>query len=223
MSPTVVVAWMVSSVVPVFFSALRIRPIVVPASRAADTPAAAPMAIAPVSVRSVRADGLSDVDVAVGGADLRVAVQAAGRDVAVDGGKTGGGGLFDPDRALRAVEGDLAEWPFGGELGAGCLHLDRRPGGQLDGDLDGPGAAQDPVGSRGRDPQDAVAVGGGDPCGELHVAALGGVRGPDLDGGVGPVGSGDLDAPGGDGQDGGDRGGSDERLHRGLLYWLAED
>jgi hypothetical protein len=52
MSLTVVVAWMVrAGTPPAFFSALRIRPTVVPASRAAEVPAAAATVIGPASVR----------------------------------------------------------------------------------------------------------------------------------------------------------------------------
>ena len=73
------------------------------------------------------------------------------------------------------------------------------------------------LGARGRDPQDAVGVGDGGLLGGLDVAALGGVGGQDLDGGVGAVGGDELDASGGDVQDGGDRGGGVELLHRALL------
>src|SRR4029077_4286422 len=68
----------------------------------------------------------------------------------------------------------------------------------------------------GVDSQDAVGIGDGGLLGRLDVAALGGVGGPDLDGGVGAVGRDELDASGGDVQDGGDRGGGVELLHRAL-------
>jgi outer membrane lipoprotein SlyB len=71
------------------------------------------------------------------------------------------------------------------------------------------------------DPQDAVGVGDGGPLGGLGVAALGGVGGQDLDGGVGAVGGDELDASGGDVQDRGDRGGGVELLHRALLCSLV--
>jgi hypothetical protein len=52
MSPTVVVAWISrAGVPPVLLSALRMRPIVVPASRAVQVPAATPTVIAPDWVR----------------------------------------------------------------------------------------------------------------------------------------------------------------------------
>src|SRR6202035_4814318 len=61
MSPTVVVAWMVRSVVPVFLRELLTRPMVVPASRAAEVPAAAPTVIAAVWVRSCRVPRVASV------------------------------------------------------------------------------------------------------------------------------------------------------------------
>ena len=55
------------------------------------------------------AHGLGDVDVPLLGADLRGAAQVADRDVAGEEGEAGGFGLVDLDRALRALEGDVAE------------------------------------------------------------------------------------------------------------------
>src|SRR5215469_8656017 len=66
------------------------------------------------------------------------------------------------------------------------------------------------------DPKDAVGEFDRGLLGRLQVAALGGVGGQHLDGGVGPVGGDDLDAPGGDVQDSADRGGGVELLHRSL-------
>jgi hypothetical protein len=57
--------------------------------------------------------------------------------------------------------------------------------------------------------------------GRLHIPTLGGVRGQDLDRGVGPVGGDELDAPGRDVQGGGDRGGGVELLHRVLPVLCA--
>src|ERR1700733_5942773 len=71
------------------------------------------------------AGGLGDADAAPGGAELRVAAEVPGGDVAVDDGDAGGGRLADVDGGLGAVEGDFAEWAGGGELGAGGGGLDR--------------------------------------------------------------------------------------------------
>jgi hypothetical protein len=122
-----------------------------------------------------------------------------------------------------ALDGDVAESPEGLDLGAGRLDLDLGAGGQVDGDLDDAGRAEDLVLRRGLDPQHAGAVVGGGQLGHLHVAALRGVRGQDLDGGVGPVGGGEPDAPGGDVDDGGDRGGGVEVRHCALLRLVVSD
>ena len=64
------------------------------------------------------------------------------------------------------------------ELGAGGLGLDAGAGGQLDGDLQGSGGAEELIlGPGGVDPQDAAGVGDGGLLGGLDVAALGGVGG----------------------------------------------
>ncbi len=158
--------------------------------------------------------GLGDEDVALVGADLGGAGEAADRDVTGLECQAHARGLVDPDRAVRALEGDVAEPSDAPEPGGGRLRLEVGAGGQPDGHLDGPGRAEDLVAvRRGRDPQDTVDVLDRGPVGGLHVAALGGVGGPDLDGGVGAVGGDDLDPPGGDVQDGGDRGGGVELLH----------
>jgi hypothetical protein len=128
MSSTVVVAWMVSSgVPPLFLRESRIRPIVVPPSRAADTPAAPATVIAPVWVRSSRVPRVASVTWMP-----RLAARSCASpprcprgDVAVGVGDAGGGGLVEGDGGLRAVEGDLAEWAGGGELRAGRLRLHR--------------------------------------------------------------------------------------------------
>src|SRR5262249_55573783 len=126
-------------------------------------------------------------------------------------------GLVDLDLAVRAFEGDVAKTADAAELGAGGLGLDAGAGRQLDGDLQGSGGAEELVlGLGGVDPQDAVGGGDRGLLGGLDVAALRGVGGQDLDGGVGAVGGDELDASGGDVQDGGDRGGGVELLHHAL-------
>ena len=54
-------------------------------------------------------DGLGDPDVALCGADLRGAVEAADRDVTGGGGEADARGLVELDRAVRALVGDVAE------------------------------------------------------------------------------------------------------------------
>ncbi len=159
--------------------------------------------------------GLGDVQVALLGADVRGAAQAADGDVAGLEGEAGAGGLVELDGGLRALEGDVAEASGAPQFGEGRLRLDAGAGGQLDGHLDGTGVAQHPVlRRRGLDPQDTVGVRDLDLLRRLHVPALGGVGGQDLDRGVGPVGGDEPDEARGDVQDGGDRGGGGELLHR---------
>jgi hypothetical protein len=74
------------------------------------------------------------------------------------------------------------------------------------------------------DPQDPVAVVDLGLFRDLHVARLRRVRRQDLDDGVGPVGCDDLDAAGGDVEDGGDRGGGVELRHCSqLLCFVVSD
>jgi hypothetical protein len=162
------------------------------------------------------AHGLGDPDVAPCGADLRGAAQPADLDVAVGRGEADARGLVDLDLVIRAVEDDVAEPPHGPEFGAGRLGLDAGAGGQLDRHLDGSGWADVLVLRRSLDPQDAVGVLDRGLLRRLHVAALGGVHRQDLDRGVGPVGGDEPDASGRDVEDGGDRGGGVELLHRAL-------
>src|SRR4051812_5348591 len=75
------------------------------------------------------ADRLVDADVALAGADLGGAVEAADRDVAGHGGEANARGLVDLDRAVRALEGDVAEPSDGAEIRAGHLGLDPGTGG----------------------------------------------------------------------------------------------
>lgn len=169
------------------------------------------------------ADGLGDVQVALLGADLGGSAQAADGDVPGEDGELGARGLVELDGRLLAVEDDVTEPSDAPEFGAGRLHLDTGAGGQLDGQLDRSGGAEDPVARLGGlDPQDSVGVGDLDPLGRLDVAALGGVRGQDLDHGVGPVGGDEPDVSGGDVDDGRDGGGGGELLHRFLLGLLGE-
>jgi hypothetical protein len=77
--------------------------------------------------RAVR--GLGDVEVALLGADLGGAIQAADGDVAGEEGEAGVGGLVELDRALGALEGDVAEVSHAPEVGAGGLGLDAGAGG----------------------------------------------------------------------------------------------
>ena len=137
----------VESAVPSFLRALLTRPWPVPASRAAETPAAAATEMSPDWVRQHdrAAHGLGDPDVAPGGADLRGAVEPADLDVAVDRGEADARGLVDLDLAVRAVEGDVAEAADAAQLGAGGLGLDAGAGGQPDGDLQGSGGADELV------------------------------------------------------------------------------
>ncbi|GAA3079709.1 hypothetical protein GCM10020000_76820 [Streptomyces olivoverticillatus] len=133
-----------------------------PASREAETPAAAPTdtSLGVGAQHDRAAHGLGDPDVALLGADLRGAVEAADQDVADVGGEADARSLVELDRAVCAVEGDVAEPCDGPELGGGRLRLDAGTGGQLDGDLDGSGGAEVLVlRRRGLDPQDAVDVG----------------------------------------------------------------
>ena len=88
------------------------------------------------------ADGLGDPDVALCGADLRGAVEAADRDVTGGGGEADARGLVELDRAVRALVGDVAEPADAAEFGASRLRLDPGTGGQLDGHLNGSGGAE---------------------------------------------------------------------------------
>jgi hypothetical protein len=144
-----------SAVPSVFLSELWIRPGVVPASRGGGDPGGgADRDRAGLGAQHDRAaHGLGDLEVALAGADLRVAAQAADRDVAGQDGKAGARGLVNPDRGLRGFEGDVAKPSHGAELGAGYLRLDPGACRQLDRDLDGSGASEDPVLHRGLDPQ----------------------------------------------------------------------
>ncbi len=179
MSPWAVVAWMFRSAAPsVFLSAFA------DAAEAGagvqgcgDTAGGADRHVAGLGAQDDRAAHcLGDPDVALGGADLGGAAQAADRDVASEEGEAGARGLVELDRALGALEGDVAEPSDAPEFGAGGLRLDAGAGGQLDGHLDGSGGAVELVLRRGGDPQDAARVGDlGLLCG-LHVTALGGVR-----------------------------------------------
>ena len=62
-------------------------------------------------------------------ADLRGAVEAADRDVTGKGGEADARGLVELDRAVRALEGDVAEPSDGPEFGAGRLASMREPPG----------------------------------------------------------------------------------------------
>ena len=163
------------------------------------------------------AHGLGDADVALSGGDLRGAVEAADRDVTADRGEAGARRLVELDRAVRALEGDVAESSDGPEVGAGRLHLDPGTGGQLNRHPDGSGGSEELVLRRSGDPQDTVAVFDLGLPRNLHVAALRGVSWQDFDRGVGPVGGDEPDASRGDVEDGGDRGGGVELLHHALL------
>ena len=99
----------------------------------------------------VRMSPLSD-------ADLRGAVEAADRDVTGEGGEADARGLVELDRAVRALEGDVAEPSDGPEFGAGRLRLDAGTAGQLDRHLDGSGAAEDLVVRRGLDQQRSAII-----------------------------------------------------------------
>src|SRR5258708_5003217 len=96
------------------------------------------------------------------GADLGGTGQTADGDVAGVGGQADVGGLVELDRvlgAVGAVEGDVAQPSDAPEFGGGGLGLDAGAGRQLDGHLDGSGAAEDPaLRRRAVDPQDAVGV-----------------------------------------------------------------
>ncbi|GAA2231689.1 hypothetical protein GCM10010232_17880 [Streptomyces amakusaensis] len=84
--------------------------------------------------------GLGDPDLALLGADLRGAAEAADRDIAGEEREAGPRDLVELDRALRAVEDDLAEPSDAPEFGGIGLRLDTGAGGQLDGHLDRSGA-----------------------------------------------------------------------------------
>src|SRR5215469_12112793 len=159
------------------------------------------------------ARGLGDPDAAPGGADLPGAAQSADLHIAVDRGEADARDLVDLDLPIGAFEGDVAEAADAAQLAGGGLGLYVGAGGQLDGHFQGSGGAEVLVlGLGGVDPQGAVGEFDCRLLGRLQVAALGWVGGQHLDGGVGPVGGDDLDAPGGDVQDGGDRGGGVELL-----------
>jgi hypothetical protein len=81
---------MFRSAAPSFLRALLMRPWVVPASRQAETPAPARTEIDPAWVASTTVPRpASAIWMSPLAADLRVAAQAADRDVAVNGGEAG--------------------------------------------------------------------------------------------------------------------------------------
>src|SRR3954471_3530889 len=166
-------------------------------------------------------DRLGDGDVAAPRADLTGSGEAADGDIPVGDGQAETGHVVDLYRAVGALEDDVAEASDSPEPRGGRVGLDAGADRQLDGDLDGSGGPEVLVpGGRGGDPQDAVAVVDLDLLGGLGVPAPVGIDGPDLDGGVGAVCGDDLDAPGGEVDDGGDGGGGVELLHQMLLRWL---
>ena len=127
------------------------------------------------------------------GADLGRAVQAADRDVAGDGGDADALGLVDLD-PVRALEGDVGEPPDNPELGGARLRLHTEPAGSCTVTSiipEGPKSWLPPGSRRARRRRDTRPS---SLLGRLHVAALRGFQGEDLDRGAGPICGDDLNA-----------------------------